>query len=48
MASTAAHDAINSIDADKAKAQQSEKYKLGEQMVVEFLGKSYQLGVGLE
>ena len=37
--------AAGTIDASKAEAERSEKYRLGERMVVEFLGKPYQLGV---
>lgn len=32
-------------NANKAAPERSEKYLLGEKMVVEFLGKPYQLGV---
>ena len=45
MATKPAEDTAAIHDAGKAEPDRSEKYLLGERMVVEFLGKPYQLGV---
>jgi len=45
MASNPVDDTAATHDAGKAEPERSEKYLLGERMVIEFLGKEYQLGV---
>lgn len=45
MATKPTEDTTATIDSGKAEPKRSEKYLLGEKMVVEFLGKPYQLGV---